>query len=72
MLSYLTNEAYNKYKYIAANALSYSFLAYTQFDTDEDKEQFERDMSDEFSLAKEGRYLRKVGFMPVAAAPRLL
>ena len=63
VFSYLTDRTYSKYKYVQANSLSFSFLKHTQHNTPERKQSFERDMKEEFYLNKDGRYLRKKGFM---------
>lgn len=63
VFSYLTDKAYSKYKYVQANSLSFSFLEHTQHNTPEKRQEFEKDMTDEFYLEKDGRYLRKKGFM---------
>lgn len=70
LFSYLTDKPYSKYKYVQANSLSYSFLEYTQHNTSEKKQEFEKNMKDEFYLNKDGRYLRKSGFMEVEQPKR--
>ncbi len=65
VFSYLTDKPYSKYKYVQANALSFSFLKHTQYNTPEKQRKFEQDMKNEFSLENDGRYLRKENFMLV-------
>lgn len=65
VLSYLTDQVYNKYKYVETNALGYSFLEHTQYNTAEEVASLERDLKKEFEQSQDGRYLRRKGFMKV-------
>lgn len=66
VLSYLTKTTYKKYRYVQANALSFSFLDHTQHNTSERKQAFEADMRDEFVQNVDGRYLRRADYAKVA------
>ncbi|MEL6537714.1 MAG: S41 family peptidase [Bacteroidota bacterium] len=66
VLSYLVDAPYTKYRYVQANALSYSFLEHTQYNTPEGQREFEESMREEFALQEDGRFLRKADFMLVA------
>lgn len=61
LFSFLTNKPYNKYKYVEASALSYSFYQYTDYSTEEDYKDLEKDLKEEHYKAADGRFLRKPG-----------
>ena len=62
LLSYLIDKEYLKYKYVEIPSFDYSFLEYTQKSSKMKKEQFEKDLKEEFYLTKDGRYINKPEF----------
>ncbi len=65
VFSYLTTKKYSKYEYVQVNALTFSFLKHTQYNSLKKRKQFEQDLKEEFYLEKDGRYLRKKNFIKV-------
>ncbi|NKB16041.1 MAG: GatB/YqeY domain-containing protein [Sphingomonadales bacterium] len=72
LFSYLTEKPYNKYKYVQASALSYSFYRYTDYSAEVDYKQLEADLQNEHERADDGRILRRPGIEtpePIQQAP---
>ncbi|PZR08276.1 MAG: hypothetical protein DI539_22905 [Flavobacterium psychrophilum] len=61
LFSFLTDKPYNKYKYVQASALSYSFYQYTDYKNEEDYKELEADLNKEHYKAPDGRILRRPG-----------
>lgn len=61
LFSFLTDKPYNKYKYVQASALHYSFYQYTDYSKEEDYKELEADLNKEHYKAEDGRILRRPG-----------
>lgn len=61
LFSFLAPSPYNKYKYVQASALSFSFYDYTDYSGAEDRKELEEDLATEHYVSDDGRYLRKPG-----------
>jgi len=59
VFSYLTDQPYNKYKYVQSTAFSYSFYAFTNRNTIEKQNSLEKALQNEQALESDGRILRK-------------
>ncbi len=68
VFSYLTDKPYKKYRYVQANATTFSFLDHTQHNTAAKKREFEKDMANEFDADGKGNYYRRADFTAVDAA----
>lgn len=61
LFSFLTDKPYNKYKYVQASALHYSFYQYTDYKDKTDYMELENDLNKEHYKTPDGRILRKTG-----------
>jgi hypothetical protein len=59
LLSYLTVRNYKKYKYVEIPSFHYSFIDYTNYSGQ--SALLEKELSEEFALGTDGRYLQKEG-----------
>lgn len=66
LFSHLAKREYQKYKYVEINAFHLSFLDGTNYNSKEDRKEFEKMLNDEHYLASDGRILRKPTVLPTA------
>lgn len=61
LFSFLTRKPYQKYKFVEASNVTFSFLKYTDYADTVDKKELEQNLRSEHYLTKQGRLLRKAG-----------
>ncbi|MFD2584537.1 S41 family peptidase [Pedobacter vanadiisoli] len=61
LMSYLVDKEYPKYKYAEIPAFTFSFLDYTEYRDKKSRDDFEKELRDEFYRSKDGRYLNIPG-----------
>lgn len=70
LFSYLTDQPYTKYKYVQASDTSFSFLAFTDYAAEADRQVLKQELIEENQWAADGKLYRKPGlYMPAAPRP---
>lgn len=61
LLSYLIDKEYPKYQYAEIPSFTYSFLDYTEYQAQQSRDDFEKELRGEFYRSNDGRYLELPG-----------
>ncbi|MFT3676080.1 MAG: S41 family peptidase [Chitinophagaceae bacterium] len=69
LFSHLTDQPYTKYRYVQASDTSFSFLAFTDYAAEADRQELTQELTEENQWAADGKLYRKAGLY-VPAAPR--